>query len=87
MYVITLDGHEDEGAYSVVDKNGENILYIFEEEDDALRFSMMLENDRDYPPMCVCQVDDEILLYACDAHGYKYTIFTSNDIVIPPKED
>jgi hypothetical protein len=29
MYIITLDGHEDEGAYSVVDKNGENILYIF----------------------------------------------------------
>jgi hypothetical protein len=47
----------------------------------------MLENDRDYPPMSVCEVDDEILLYACDTHGYKHTIFTSNDIVIPPKED
>ena len=87
MYVITLDGYEQEGAYSVSDKNGDSILYIFEEEDDAMRFAMMLEDDREYPPMNVVEVDDESILDACDVHGYKYSIFTSNDIVIPPKED
>lgn len=86
MYIITLDGYEEEGAYSVTDKNGDNVMYIFEEEDDALRFAMMLEDDREYPPMGVVEVDDELILHACDIHGYKYSIFTSNDIVIPPKE-
>ena len=86
MFVITLDGFEEEGAYSVTDKNGDNILYIFEEEDDAVRFAMMLENDRNYPTMNVVEVDDETVIYACNMYGYKYSIFTSNDIVIPPEQ-
>ena len=36
MYIITVEGKEKEGAYSVVDEDGEQVLYIFEEEDDAL---------------------------------------------------
>ncbi len=43
MYIITIDGREDEGAYSVRNDYGEQVLYIFEEEDDAVRFAMMLE--------------------------------------------
>ena len=37
MYIITIEGRETEGAYSVSDEDGDKILYIFEEEDDAIR--------------------------------------------------
>ena len=47
MFIIT-EGKEKEGAYSVVDDDGEQVLYIFEEEDDAMRYSMQLE-EMDYP--------------------------------------
>lgn len=86
MFIITLDGHEEDGAYSVSDENGNNVLYIFEEEDDAYRFAMMLEHDRDFPTMNVVEVDDESIIIACNMHGYNYTIFTSDDIVIPPQQ-
>ena len=43
MYIIVIDGEEDRGAYSVADENGENVLYIWENEDDVERFVMMLE--------------------------------------------
>lgn len=86
MYIISIDGREDDGAYSVANENGDQVLYIFEEEDDALRFALMLESS-DYPNMKVIEVDDEILIKACELHGYEYIVFTSNDIVIPPKEN
>lgn len=85
MYIITIDGREEEGAYSVTNEEGNQVLYIFEEEDDATRFALMLE-DREYPEMSVMEVDTQLLIKACDHHGYQYAIFTPNDIVIPPEE-
>ena len=52
MFILTMDGKEREGAYAVEDKRGGHILYIFEEEDDADRYAMMLE-DVGYPHMNV----------------------------------
>ena len=44
MYILTMSGREGEGAYSVVDDDGENTRYLFEQEDDAIGFAMMLED-------------------------------------------
>ena len=84
MYIITVEGKENEGAYSVPDDDGEHILYLFEDEDDALRYAMMLE-DAGNPQMHVIEVEDEIMIKTCQIHGYNYTIITPNDIVIPPQ--
>ena len=86
MFILTVHGREEEGAYSVKDDDGEQILYLFEEEDDATRYAMMLEEDG-YPEMHVIEVDDEVMLTACNIHGYQYSIITPNDIVIPPDTD
>lgn len=85
MFLITIEGKEEEGAYSVTNDEGDQILYLFEEEDDATRFALMLE-DMNYPDMHVMEVEDEMILKACQVHGYGYAIFTPNDIVIPPDE-
>ena len=83
MFILTIAGKEKEGAYSVPDGEGDQILYLFTEEDDALRYAMMLEEE-DYPEMHVLEVEDEIMIKTCESHGYNYTVITSNDIVIPP---
>ena len=83
MYMLTICGKEREGAYSVQDEDGNHILYLFEKEDDAERYAMMLEDD-DYPEMHVLEVEDEIMVKTCKIHGYNYTVITPNDIVIPP---
>ena len=85
MFILTVAGKENEGAYSVTDSEGNQILYLFEEEDDATRFAMMLEEE-DYPEMHVLEVEDEIMIKTCESHGYNYTVITSNDIVIPPAD-
>ena len=85
MYILTIHGKEKEGAYSVIDDDGENILYLFEEEDDAIRFAMMLEESGS-PEMNVIEVEDEIMIKTCEHHDYSYTVITKDDIVIPPAE-
>ena len=83
MFILTINGRETEGAYSVTNDEGEQILYLFEEEDDAVRYAMMLE-ENEYPEMHVIEIEDEIMIKTCDLHNYKYAIITPNDIVIPP---
>ena len=84
MFILTVAGKENDGAYSVTDDDGNQILYLFEEEDDAVRYAMMLENS-EYPEMHVLEVQDEVMIKTCQVHAYNYTVITSNDIVIPPK--
>ena len=90
MYILTVHGKETEGAYSVQDDEGENILYLFEEEDDAIRYAMMLEDsdmDQYQREMDVIEVPDDLAIKTCRMHNYKYSVITPNDIVIPPKND
>jgi len=85
MFILTVAGKEKEGAYSVIDEDGEQVLYIFNEEDDAMRYAMHLE-DLDYPLMHVLEVDDEAMIKTCEMHDHRYTVITKNDIVIPPDD-
>ncbi|MDP6304223.1 MAG: DUF3110 domain-containing protein, partial [Candidatus Nitrosopelagicus sp.] len=47
MYLLSLKGSRDEGAYAVQDNHGHKVLFLFEEEDDAVRYAMMLEDQED----------------------------------------
>ena len=84
MFILTVSGKESEGAFSVTDDDGEQVLYIFEEEDDAYRYAMMLEDENEFPEMNVLEIDDDLMVKTCEIHGHRYTIITANDIVIPP---
>ncbi len=86
MYLLTLKENKDEGAYAVQDKYGDKVLFLFEEEDDAIRYAMMLEDQEDQS-MDVVEVDADLAIKTCKMHSYKYTVITSDDIVIPPKND
>ena len=83
MFILTVEGKESEGAYSIADENGEQVLYIFEDEDDSIRFALLLE-EQGYPEMHVIEVDGKVVIKTCELHDYRYSIITKNDIVIPP---
>lgn len=85
MWILTINGREDEGAYSVVNEYGEQVLYIFEEEDDAVRYAIMLEN-LNYPEMHVIEVDEQMVIRTCEYYQYNYAIITKDDLVVPPEE-
>ena len=73
MFILTVEGNETEGAYSVPSDDGEQVLYLFE--------------DQDYPEMHVIEVDGKVVIKTCELHNYRYSVITKNDIVIPPLEN
>ena len=84
MFLLTLKDNKEDGAYAVQDQYGNKVLFLFEEEDDADRYAMMLE-DQEETLMHVVEVDDELASKPCKHSSYKYAIITPDDIVIPPK--
>ncbi len=84
MFLLTMKDSPDDGAYAVQDRYGEKVLFLFQEEDDAVRYAMML-NDQEDNEMDVIEVDDMLALTTCRRHRYKYSVITKNDIVIPPR--
>ena len=88
MFLLTLKERKDDGAYAVQDEYGDKVLFLFEKEDDAERYALMLEDDAtDNKPMAVVEVDAELAIKTCKMYNYKYTVITPDDIVIPPKND
>ena len=85
MYILTIKGKESRGAYSVVDQDNEQVLYMFEDKDDATRYALQLE-DRDYPQMRVLEIEEEMMIRSCEMHGHRFAVITPDDIVVPPKE-
>ena len=86
MYILTIQGQEEEGAYAVADDDGERALYLFEEEDDAIRYGGLLEAE-DYPPMSVVDVEEKLAIQTCEVYNYRYVVISKDDFVIPPREN
>ena len=84
MFLLTLKDKKDDGAYAVQDQYGHKVLFLFEEEDDAERYAMQLEEQED-TEMIVVEVDDDLAVKTCKMYNYKYAVVTPDDIVIPPK--
>ena len=89
MWLLTLrsdKNNREEGAYAVHNKYGEKVLFMFQQEDDANRYAMMMEDQED-SKMDVIEVDDNVAIMTCKRYNYKYAVVTPNDIVIPPKSE
>ena len=86
MYLLTLNQRQDNGAYAVLNRYGEKVLFMFEEEDDAERYKLMLESDED-SEMNVIEIDDALAIRTCKMYNYKYAVITPNDIVVPPPKN
>jgi hypothetical protein len=86
MFLLTLKDRKEDGAYAVETSYGEKVLFLFEDEDDATRYALMLE-DQEEKEMEVVEVDDKLAIKTCKMYNYRYAVITPNDIVIPPKND
>ena len=84
MFLLTLKDRKDDGAFAVEDDSGDKGLFLFEQEDDAERYAMML-NDNEGSDMIVIDVDGKLAIKTCRMYNYKYAVITPDDIVIPPR--
>ena len=58
MFILAVKGFEEEGAFSIENNDGDKVLLLFEEEDDADRYAELVSMEDDYPEMNVIEIDD-----------------------------
>ena len=86
MFVLTIENHP-EGVYSVFDEAENRVIPIFLANDDAERYLMMMNQDIDeYPPMQVVEMEDHVIIGACQDRGQRFSIITPDDFLIPPDD-
>ena len=87
MYLLTLKDRRDDGAYAVLNRYGEKVLFMFEEEDDAERYAMMMNDEEDNASLNVIEIEDALAIRTCKMYNYKDAVITPNDIVVPPPKN
>jgi hypothetical protein len=85
MFVIVKRDSEQAGAFSICDDEGSEVVLIFVQEDDAIRYCSQLE-DIGFPPTKIMEFDDVKIIKMCELMNQKYTIITPHDIVVPPDD-
>jgi len=85
MYIITLKDLPS-GVFSIFDDDKDRIIPLFEQQDDATRYLLQLEQSDSSPELEVLGIDPEIIVNACRTHGQKYSIISSDDFIIPPDD-
>tara|TARA_B100001113_G_scaffold96197_1_gene77120 strand:+ start:549 stop:812 length:264 start_codon:yes stop_codon:yes gene_type:complete len=84
MFVLTIENHP-EGVYSVFDEAENRVIPIFLANDDAERYLMMMQ-DEEYPRMQVVEMEDHVIIGACQDRGQRFSIITPDDFLIPPED-
>ena len=85
VFVLIFNaGTDNEGIHSIRIGN-ENKILMFESEDDALRFALLLEA-QDFPALTVEMVDADEIQEFCQSSGYEWELIPANgELVLPPE--
>jgi hypothetical protein len=92
VFVLVFNaGTDNEGIHTIrvadPEKPGavRNKILMFESEDDATRFALMLEA-QDFPTPTIEPIDAEEIKEFCESAGYDWELVQENsDLVIPPE--
>ncbi len=85
MYILTLKNKPD-GVFSVIDDDGDQIIPIFECEDDAERYQEQLEYKTQRYKLQVIEIPEDTIISACEERDQKYAIITKDDFIVPPED-
>ncbi|BAY15233.1 hypothetical protein NIES21_10480 [Anabaenopsis circularis NIES-21] len=85
IFVLIFNAHTENEGIHTVRVGDRNKILMFESEDDALRFALLLEA-QDFPTPTVEAIDAEEIKEFCDSAGYDWEIVPENsDLVLPPE--
>ncbi|AFD02985.1 hypothetical protein [Synechococcus phage metaG-MbCM1] len=81
MFVLTEVGTG--GVYACTNKEKLKTVTVFENEDDAERYAILLEANDYHKELELMEVDPEIIAMNCVNYNYKFTIIKSNELIVP----
>jgi hypothetical protein len=86
VFVLLFNARTDnEGIYST-QVGDRNVILMFEQEDDAVRYADQLEAE-DFPKPTVEGIDPEEIEEFCQDSDYDFILVTSEMLVTPPTQN
>lgn len=86
VYVLLFNARtENEGIHTLKIED-RNVVLMFENEDDAIRFGLMLEA-QDFPPATVESFDPEEIEEFCQTAGYECKQVPEGALAMPPESN
>jgi hypothetical protein len=85
VYVLLFNARTDNEGIHAETINGQNIILMFEHEDDAIRYALMLEA-QDFPEATVEGFDQTEIEEFCDSAGYGYRLVPEGTLAVPPDQ-
>lgn len=84
VYILLFNANtEDEGIHTI-QAGDRNKILMFQEEEDAIRFAMMLEA-QDFPEPKVEAIDSEEVKAFCKNADYDWEVIESGQLAVPPE--
>ena len=81
--VYILLSEKSGGVYASASSDGEKVVQMFKQEDDAERFRLLLEADGKEHDLEVQCTDEDTVVSNCKVFGYRYSIIDSDEFIIP----
>ena len=86
VYVLLFNARtENEGIHTLRADN-QDVVLMFENEDDATRFGLMLEA-QDFPEATVEALDQEEVEEFCTSAGYGFKLVPTGSLAMPPEQN
>ncbi|AUT02381.1 hypothetical protein CLI64_19390 [Nostoc sp. CENA543] len=85
VFVLIFNANTENEGIHTIQVGDRNKILMFESQDDAIRFALMLEA-QDFPTPTVETMDAEEIKEFCESADYDWEIIPENsDLVIPPE--
>lgn len=85
VYVLLFNARTDnEGIHTLRVDDNQDVVLMFENEDDATRFAVMLEA-QDFPEATVEAMEQDEIEAFCNEAGYGCKIVPEGSLAIPPE--
>lgn len=86
VFVLLFNARTDDEGIHTLRIGQRNIVLMFEEEDDATRFAVLLEA-QDFPPVTVEGFEPEEIEEFCREAGYEAKQIPSGKLLMPPEKN
>jgi Protein of unknown function (DUF3110) len=86
VYILLFNAGTDNEGIHTIQMGDRNIILMFKDEDDALRYSVLLEA-QDFPEPKVEAIDSDEVEQFCRQADYDSKLIESGQLEIPPEKN
>ena len=86
VFVLLFNARTENEGIHTIQLGDRNKVLMFESEDDAIRFGVMLEA-QDFPEPTVEAIDEEEIKEFCDSVDYDWELVPAGSLEIPPENN